>query len=51
MSTPVNHLGGRCPCIPFFIGGVGGQMFEGANGLHSFAVTIWASKTIGPFNG
>ena len=28
MSTPVNHLGGKCPCIPFFIGG---QMSEGGN--------------------
>ena len=33
MSTPVNHLGGKCPCIPFFIGG---QMSEGGNVLHSF---------------
>ena len=32
MSTPVNHLGGKCPCIPFFIGG---QMSEGGNVLHS----------------
>ena len=34
MSTTVNHLGGRCPRIPFFIGG---QMSEGANVLHSTA--------------
>ena len=27
MSAPVNHLGGRCPCMPFFIGG---QMSDGA---------------------
>ena len=26
MSTSVNHMGGKCPCIPFFIGG---QMSEG----------------------
>ena len=32
MSTPVNHFGGKCPCIPFFIGG---QMSEGGNVLHS----------------
>ena len=32
MSTPVNHLGGKCPRIPFFIGG---QMSEGGNVLHS----------------
>ena len=32
MSTPVNHLGGKYPCIPFFIGG---QMSEGENVLHS----------------
>ena len=32
MSIPVNHLGGKCPCIPFFIGG---QMSEGGNVLHS----------------
>ena len=34
MSTPVNHFGGKCPCIPFFIGG---QMSEGGNVLHSSA--------------
>ena len=34
MSTPVNHLGGKCPCIPFFIGG---QMSEGGNVLHSYS--------------
>ena len=28
MSSPVNHLGGRCPHIPFF---TGGQMSEGGN--------------------
>ena len=28
MSSPVNHLGGRCPYIPFF---TGGQMSEVAN--------------------
>ena len=28
MSSPVNHLGGRCPHIPFF---TGGQMSEGVN--------------------
>ena len=33
MSSAVNHLGGRCPHIPFFIGG---QMSEGANVLHSY---------------
>ena len=33
MSTPVNHFGGKCPCIPFFIGG--GQISEGGNVLHS----------------
>ena len=33
MSTPVNHLGGKCPCIPFFIGG---QMSEGGNILPNF---------------
>ena len=32
MSTPVNHCGGKCPCIPFF---TGGQMSEGGNVLHS----------------
>ena len=32
MSTPVNNFGGKCPCIPFFIGG---QMSEGGNVLHS----------------
>ena len=32
MSSPVNHLGGRCPHIPFFIGG---HMSEGAYVLHS----------------
>ena len=31
MSSPVNHLGGRCPHIPFSIGG---QMSEGGNVLH-----------------
>ena len=35
MSSPVNHLGGRCPHIPFFIGG---QMSEGGNVLHSIFV-------------
>ena len=35
MSTPVNHLGGKCPCIPFFIGG---RMSEGGNVLHSITV-------------
>ena len=35
MSSPVNHLGGRCPHIPFF---TGGQMSEGGNvRLPSFA--------------
>ena len=29
MSTPVNHLGGKCPCIPFFIGGGGGDVRGG----------------------
>ena len=24
MSSPVNHLGGRCPHVPFFTGGGGG---------------------------
>ena len=33
MFTPVNHLGGKCPCIPFF---TGGQMSVGGNVLHSF---------------
>ena len=33
MSTPVNHFGGKCPCMPFFIGG---QMSEGGNVLHSY---------------
>ena len=28
MSSPVNHLGGRCPHMLFF---TGGQMSEGAN--------------------
>ena len=28
MSSPVNHLEGRCPHIPFF---TGGQMSEGGN--------------------
>ena len=28
MSSPVNHLGGRCPHIPFF---TGGQMSERGN--------------------
>ena len=28
MSSPVNHLGGKCPHIPFF---TGGQMSEGGN--------------------
>ena len=37
MSTPVNHLGGKCPCIPFFIGG---QMSEGGNVLHSKAESL-----------
>ena len=35
MSTPVNHLGGKCPCIPFFIGG---QMSEGENTLKQLTV-------------
>ena len=35
MSIPVNHLGGKCPCIPFFIGG---QMSEGGNVLHSYVL-------------
>ena len=35
MSTPVNHLGVKCPCIPFFIGG---RMSEGGNVLHSITV-------------
>ena len=43
MSTPDNHLGGKCPCVPFFIGG---QMSEGGNVLHSsrtdYCVTIIA---------
>ena len=34
MSSPVNHLGGRCPHIPFF---TGGQMSEGANVRLPFA--------------
>ena len=38
MSTPVNHLGGKCPCIPFFIGG---QMSEGGNVLHSVLKQIF----------
>ena len=34
MSSPADYTGGRCPHIPFFIGG-GGQMSEGGNALHS----------------
>ena len=30
---PCQSLGGKFPCIPFFIGG---QMSEGGNVLHSF---------------
>ena len=37
MSSPVNHPGGRCPHIPFFIGG---QMSEGANVLHYSVVPV-----------
>ena len=29
MSTPVNHLGGKCPFIPFFIGGGGADVRGG----------------------
>ena len=32
MSSYVNCLGGRCPHMPFFIGG---HMFGGENVLHS----------------
>ena len=34
MSSYVNCLGGRCPHMPFFIGG---QMSGGENVLHSFS--------------
>ena len=39
MSSPVNHLGGRCPHIPFF---TGGQMSEGGNvpKIQKFVLTL-----------
>ena len=44
MSSPVNHLGGRCPHIPFF---TGGQMSEGANVRLPWQYSLVVSYMVG----
>ena len=43
MSSPVNHLGGKCPCIPFFIGG------RCPRGEMSFTTQFLAFSALGIF--
>ena len=46
MSSYVNCLGGRCPHMPFFIGG---HMSGGENVLHSFNSMSSITKTTADF--